>query len=197
MSKAKFAAARELIKEKNYAAARAVLVSIDDPQALEWLAKLDKIAPEVPSPNPVWNAGDAFPDSRRFYTPDSASRFNARTISLVALLGITTVALVILLIIGANILIPLLNHSGTGDSTNVERLLDRYCRQYQADNATDVASHCQEWTANQLAANADRVQQCYAQADNGQIEETFDRCMFLSVNVVISTSGATPTRSSP
>ena len=46
MSKQKLLAARELIKEKNYDEARAILKTIDHPTAKEWLAKLDRIAPE-------------------------------------------------------------------------------------------------------------------------------------------------------
>ena len=45
MSKAKFVVARELIKEENYEAARALLVTIDHPLAADWLAKLDRLAP--------------------------------------------------------------------------------------------------------------------------------------------------------
>lgn len=43
MSKAKFAAAKELIDEKNYDVARSILKTIDDPLAKKWLSKLDKI----------------------------------------------------------------------------------------------------------------------------------------------------------
>ena len=46
MSKQKMLAARELIQEKRYAEARALLKTIDDPKAQEWLKKLDAIAPE-------------------------------------------------------------------------------------------------------------------------------------------------------
>lgn len=45
MSKAKFAAAKELIDEKQYGEARAILKTIDHPTAREWEAKLDKLAP--------------------------------------------------------------------------------------------------------------------------------------------------------
>ncbi len=49
MSKAKLKVARDLINELNYEAARAVLRGLpDDPTAREWLAKLDRIAPEAP-----------------------------------------------------------------------------------------------------------------------------------------------------
>lgn len=47
MSKAKLMAAKELIQERNYSLARAVLKTIGNhPKALEWLAKLDQVAPE-------------------------------------------------------------------------------------------------------------------------------------------------------
>lgn len=51
MSKTKFLAAQELIKEKKYDEARAILTTIDHPTAERWLAKLDEIAP--PSPNTI------------------------------------------------------------------------------------------------------------------------------------------------
>ena len=45
MSKAQFIAARGLIYDKEYDAARELLLTIDHPLAEEWLAKLDRIAP--------------------------------------------------------------------------------------------------------------------------------------------------------
>lgn len=46
MSKAKLEAAREMIREKNYAAARAILETMpDNSTALKWLIRLDEIAP--------------------------------------------------------------------------------------------------------------------------------------------------------
>lgn len=54
MSQALFIQARELIKEKRYDEARAILREIDHPTAREWLAKLDQIAPvPVESPAPI------------------------------------------------------------------------------------------------------------------------------------------------
>jgi hypothetical protein len=47
MSKAKFDAARELIAEKRYDEARAILNTINHPTAKEWLTKLDKLSPLV------------------------------------------------------------------------------------------------------------------------------------------------------
>jgi hypothetical protein len=49
MSKQKMLAARELIQEKRYAEARALLKTIDDPKAKEWLKKLDEIDPPFPT----------------------------------------------------------------------------------------------------------------------------------------------------
>jgi hypothetical protein len=43
MSKAKFAAAKELIAEKKYDEARRILKTIDHPTAREWEAKLDNL----------------------------------------------------------------------------------------------------------------------------------------------------------
>lgn len=45
MSKAKFDAAQELIDEKDYAGARAILKSIDDPTAREWERRIDALQP--------------------------------------------------------------------------------------------------------------------------------------------------------
>lgn len=45
--KEQMAKAKDLIKQKRYAEARRILVKIDSPTAREWLAKLDKIAPET------------------------------------------------------------------------------------------------------------------------------------------------------
>ncbi len=45
MSQEQFIQARELIKQKRFDDARAMLHTIDHPAAREWLAKLDRIAP--------------------------------------------------------------------------------------------------------------------------------------------------------
>src|SRR5688572_27264783 len=47
MSNAKLTAAREFIQEKQYAAARQILETMDDPTARKWLAQLDNIAPRT------------------------------------------------------------------------------------------------------------------------------------------------------
>src|SRR5688572_6498153 len=45
MSKVKMQAASELIKEKRYDEARALLEQVDHPTAREWLHKLDQLSP--------------------------------------------------------------------------------------------------------------------------------------------------------
>lgn len=50
MSKAKFDAARELVREKQYDEARAILRTVDHPQATAWLAKIDEIDPPEVTP---------------------------------------------------------------------------------------------------------------------------------------------------
>ena len=55
--KEQFAQAKALIQQKRYHEARTLLRTIDHPAALEWLAKLAKIAPETPArPNPILRA---------------------------------------------------------------------------------------------------------------------------------------------
>jgi len=44
MSTAKMEAARELIGEKKYAEARAVLITVNHPTAAEWVARIDAIS---------------------------------------------------------------------------------------------------------------------------------------------------------
>lgn len=52
MSDAKLQAAKELIQEKAYEAARAILKTLpDDPTAIKWLAQLDQFVPPTPEPS--------------------------------------------------------------------------------------------------------------------------------------------------
>jgi hypothetical protein len=80
MSKIKLDAARELIQEKQYDAARAVLRTIDHPQATTWLAKLNQIAPE---------ADLAVPPARR--SPLVPIALGVLSIAVVALIGVVIV----------------------------------------------------------------------------------------------------------
>lgn len=53
MSKAKFAAAKELIDSKQYSEARAILKTIDHPAARQWEDKLDRMAPAKAGGSPA------------------------------------------------------------------------------------------------------------------------------------------------
>lgn len=61
MSKAKFAAAKEMIEEGNYDEARAILRKIDHPTAEKWLNKLDQIDPPFPT------QAVAMPETEKYY----------------------------------------------------------------------------------------------------------------------------------
>ena len=75
MSKAKLAAARELIQEKNYGLARSLLRTInDDPTALVWLAKLDKIAPDE-------NSEASFPKSSKSNMYPQKTTYEFKTVT--------------------------------------------------------------------------------------------------------------------
>lgn len=77
MSEAKLAAARELIQEKHYEAARAVLKTTHEPKAKEWLSKLDQIAPENPFHNttPARATSD---EAERYYKGENKKRRRRR-----------------------------------------------------------------------------------------------------------------------
>jgi hypothetical protein len=87
MSKAKLAAARELINEHQYATARAILKTVHDPIATRWLTQLDRIDPPIyPAPAPLYP--HAFPtnvipqpistDAEQFYRAENRKRQRRR-----------------------------------------------------------------------------------------------------------------------
>jgi hypothetical protein len=75
VSQAKFAAARELIQEKNYEVARAVLKTINDPSAVQWLQKLEQLAPEMPVIPVVLTRS---PQEEKFYRTQNRDRRRRR-----------------------------------------------------------------------------------------------------------------------
>jgi hypothetical protein len=76
MSKAKLAAARELIQEKDFSLARSLLRTVKgDPTAAQWLAKLDEIAPEGDLDDPF--AGISQPPPKQ-----ELVRYERKTISI-------------------------------------------------------------------------------------------------------------------
>lgn len=80
MSKQKMLPARELIQQKKYDEARAILRTVDHPKAREWLAKLDAIAPSIASSiaEPDWATATA--DSLPDIMPDAPQSGRAESI---------------------------------------------------------------------------------------------------------------------
>lgn len=71
MSKAKFAAAKELIEEHKYQLARALLNTMDDPKAQAWLHKIDELDPPyAPTRQEYAAPGSSYaPPEHQAYTP--------------------------------------------------------------------------------------------------------------------------------
>lgn len=69
MSKAKFAAAKELIQERHYDAARAVLQTMNDPTAYQWLQTLEQVAPAYPE-----HSSPITKEQERFYRGQNRDR---------------------------------------------------------------------------------------------------------------------------
>ena len=77
MSNAKMLAAKELIQEKNYALARALLLTVkDDPTAKQWIAKIDQIAPQ--------QYGDPFAGISKKRQNTKPVRYEHKTVSIQA-----------------------------------------------------------------------------------------------------------------
>lgn len=151
MSQAKYAAVKELIQEKKYSAARAVLETIDDPQASQWLAKLDRIAA---AEKPV--------------TKQSGKRLIPWIITV-----IVTICAVIgwgIVLTGKSTSIPFINTK----SETLQRYFDAYCAAWGGND--DLCNPAQP---PNLAEN-ERVQRCYVASGEGENIESFKQCMLVS-----------------
>lgn len=74
MSKAKMLAARELIKEKNYEEARALLKTVNSATSRRWLERLDQIDPGITRPvRTISVSPPPPPPSPQIYTPPPQS----------------------------------------------------------------------------------------------------------------------------
>jgi hypothetical protein len=76
MSKAKLAAAKELIQEKRYAEARALLKTVNNPTAARWLERLDHIAPQsvTPPAHDGANMSPATAEAERYFQAENRKR---------------------------------------------------------------------------------------------------------------------------
>ena len=70
MSKAKFAAAKELIEEGSYDEARVILRKIDHPTAKKWLKQIDQIDPPFPKHAPQ----PAMSETEKYYKRKNRSK---------------------------------------------------------------------------------------------------------------------------
>lgn len=83
MSKAKFAAAKELIEEGSYDEARAILRKIDHPTASKWLKQIDQIDPPFPEHAPQ----PAMSETEKYYKRKNRSKRKSNFIYGLSLIG--------------------------------------------------------------------------------------------------------------
>ena len=148
MSDAKYAAAKELIQQKHYSAARAILETVDEPKAAGWLAKLNRIAPLVP-PAP--------PASRRSLLP----------------WAVAGIALVLAVIGWAFVLRGMpANVSGANSaSAEVQRMVAAYCAYpIHSDRGCDPSTFNEPATQKQIHS-------CFTASGQGQDVRLFINCM--------------------
>lgn len=131
MSKAKFEAAKELINEKQYDQARAILLTIDHPTAQKWLEKLDQIAP-VSNRLSSLNAKtirDKAPDiglvPAAFNQDSIASRRLARISRIKTIINSVVIIFIVFLVIGVIGIFGILNRpDGTNNTLQQNRKTD-------------------------------------------------------------------------
>lgn len=156
MSKAKLAAARELINEKNYVVARAVLMTLPaDDTARRWLERLNEIAPLPKTPVPTMRR-------RKSRLP------------------------LILLVISVAVLAGLLWTVRTNSLESAEqgRLYARligYCIDIvvQANvrgSAEDLSSGCNTFVGDAMRIYADEVRACNQQSP--ELDNPFHTCLY-------------------
>ncbi len=112
MSKQKMLQARDLIREKQFEEARAILQTVDHPTAEEWLRRLDKIAPptQVEAPPPARPVRR----SRRIY--------GFTLLAVIVVIAIVSVGVILLNLAGAN----------TASATGLERFFPEDAALYAA-----------------------------------------------------------------
>lgn len=131
MSKTKFLAARELIKEKKYAEARAILNTIDHPTARAWLSKLDEL--------------ESQPRKQR-------SQLGIMVIVILLIVFISLSVAIVVLIVRRPVEAPV----STSTSTNLSQIVYVYCTQeYKVDE------QCTELTRYIIDNYSDDVDKCY------------------------------------
>ncbi len=173
MSKAKLEAARELITDKHYAEARALLRTMStDPTAQRWLAKLDSLIPPVPTPEIPLPPPSAFIASaappRPFVVP---RRRNAISTALVLLV-------VAAVIFGGLLYARAKTEQGAAELRDDLRLI-RYCvftlspvRNYTSDQ---LVTACGDWMSLMKTYFAEETAECGRRAP--EVDVLFYACM--------------------
>lgn len=154
MSKTKFAAAKELIDEKNFEAARVLLETIDHPQAERWLSLLDEHAPPI-----------VVASNRAAFVP---------WLIAAAAVIISVISLVIGFMMSGVVPQLSLNARQAGREPAIQRMFEAYCA-YPVHSTTV----CNVDSSFNPADNAD-VSTCFVASGQGQNVEIFIDCMNLS-----------------
>jgi len=171
MSKAKLEAARELITDKHYTEARAILRTMSaDPTAQRWLAKLDSLippAPEIPLPPASAFMPSAAPP-RPFVVP---RRRNAISTALVLLV-------VAAVIFGGLLYARAKTEQGAAELRGDLRLI-RYCvfalnpvPNYTTEQLVDA---CGNWMSLMRTYYAEETAECSRRAP--EVDMLFNACM--------------------
>lgn len=154
MSRAKLAAARELIQEKQYEAARAVLETVEgDPVAADWLAKLDRIAPRQTA-----SAGRA---------PAPAKDKRRRTIIVLAVL------LVLVVIIVAMISNMQARSSEAAMQVRLSIRLMRWCNEAWISAGLEPGDYCSDF--GHIYQDNRQVRVCHEQSP--ELDAPFRACL--------------------
>ncbi len=157
LSKAKMQAARELILEKQYDAARAVLITVNEPTAHQWLDKLDEIAPIESEPQQ--SKGFAFPSLPQY-----------------AIIGAGLLVIIIVALVASQLL--------NENENSIKRMSESFCR--WSARADDIDDFCREEVNRWLSDERDEVERCYIRSDEGNLGRVFFQCMMIR-DVVIPT----------
>ncbi len=173
MSKAKLEAARELIKDKHYAEARAVLRTMPaDPTAQRWLAKLDSLIPavsvtEIPLPPPSAFMPSAAPP-RPFVVP---RRRNAISTALVLLLVVAAIF--------SGLVYARMRTDQAASELRGDLRLARYCvftlnpnSNYTSEQLVDA---CGDWVELMRTYYAEETTECSRRAP--EVDALFYACM--------------------
>jgi len=152
MSRAKFEAARELIQTRQYDAARAILKTIDDPKAKEWITKIDGLS------------RDKRPPKRRPWLP-------------IVLLAF----LLLIIVAGGLYLVNINNIAQQAADAEKARFAAETAEAAFASACRHVrhADYCNKYAKDSYHVYIHALEICMAQYDWGQDKSLFANCLAL------------------